>query len=305
MYLEKPMTMSVCEDKMLRAAVKDNDVVFQFGTQQRSELKFRWACELARNGRLGPLKRIEVAASYGRNSEVFAPQAVPDWLDWDRWVGPAPWAEFSPKRLERTYHENIRDYSLGMIACWGIHHLDIAQWGNGTEHTGPVSVKGTGTFPKSGTCDAILDWDVTFEFDGAAPISFTDSKRRPHGLRFVGEDTSVFVRRGVIEAEDRAFLLDPQNKPGAMPIKLPANREEHTRDLIEAIKSGKPTLAGIDTAVRSNTLCHLALAAVELGRTLRWDPVAEDFGKAAEDNKRLEPRPHRGAYQLPKTGKTD
>ena len=301
MYLEKPMTMSLCEDKMLRTAVKDHNLVFQFGTQQRSDLKFRWACELARNGRLGPLKRIEVAASYGRRSEVFAAQPVPDWLDWDRWVGPAPWAEFSPERLERGYHENIRDYSLGMIACWGIHHLDIAQWGNGTEHTGPVSVKGTGTFPDSGTCDAILDWDVTFEFDGAAPVLFSDSKRRPHGLRFVGEDTWVFVRRGVIEAEDRALLLDPQNKPGAMPIQLPVNRGEHTRDLIEAIKTGKPTVAGIDTALRSNTLCHLALAAVELGKTLRWDPVAENFGQAAEDNKRLQPRPHRGAYQLPKT----
>jgi hypothetical protein len=110
----------------------------------------------------------------------------------------------------------------------------------------------------------------------------------------------VFVRRGVIEAENRDFLLDPQNRPGTMPIQLPANRDEHTRDLIEAIKTGKPTLVGIDTAVRSNTLCHLALAAVELGKTLRWDPVAEDFGQASEDDHRLEPRPHRGAYQLPK-----
>jgi predicted dehydrogenase len=301
MYLEKPMTMSVREDKMLRAAVKKNNVVFQFGTQQRSDLKFRWACELARNGRLGPLKRIEVAASHGLQSEVFAPEPAPDWLDWDRWVGPAPWAEFSPKRLERGYHENIRDYSLGMIACWGIHHLDIAQWGNGTEHTGPVSIKGTGAFPDSGTCNAILDWDVTFEFDGAAPILFSDSERRPHGIRFVGEERSVLVRRGVIETENREFLLDPQNRPGTMPIQLPVNREEHTRDLIEAIRTGRSTVAGIDTALRSNTLCHLALAAVELGRTLRWDPVAENFAGGAEDNKRLEPRPQRGAYQLPKT----
>jgi len=300
MYLEKPMTMSHREDQMLRAAVKKHNVVFQLGTQQRSDLKFRWACELARNGRLGPLKRIEVAASHGRTSEVFASQPVPDWLNWDRWVGPAPWAEFSPKRLERGYHEHIRDYSLGMIACWGIHHLDIAQWGNGTEHTGPILAKGTGTFPESGTCDAILDWDVTFEFDGAAPILFSDSQRRPHGLRFVGEDTWVFVRRGVIEAEDRALLLDPENKPGAMPIQLPVNLEEHTRDLIEAIKTGRPTVAGIDTALRSNTLCHLALAAVELGRPLHWDPAAEDFGDGEDDRERLEPRPQRGPYQLPK-----
>ena len=106
-------------------------MVFQFGTQQRSDLKFRWACELALNGRLGKLKEIHVSVPGGKRGDALPEQPVPDYVDWDRWVGPAPATSFHEKKLERDNHENISNFSLGMISCWGIHHLDIAQWGNG------------------------------------------------------------------------------------------------------------------------------------------------------------------------------
>jgi predicted dehydrogenase len=298
MYLEKPVALSLNEGKLLRAAVKKNQIVFQFGTQQRSDQKFRWACELARNGRLGKLKHIEVGVPGGIQTDVFPEEPAPDWVNWDQWVGPAPPAAFSHKKLQRHFHENITDYSLGMISCWGIHHLDIAQWGHGTEHTGPVAIEGSGVFPKSGTCDAILSWEVRFDYANAAPVLFANNKRYAQGVRFVGENGWVHVRRGSIKAENPSLLTDPKNKCGTMPITLPVS-VHHQRNLIEAIQSGKPTVAGIDSAVRGDTLCHLALAAVSLKRKLRWDPVAERYLDDDEANRSLAPRIPRAPWKLP------
>jgi len=132
-YHEKPMALSFGEARRVREAVRRKGVVFQFGTQQRSDRLFRWACQLARSN-----------------------------------------------------HENMTAFSLGMISCWGIHHLDIAQWGNGTDETGPTSVEGQGEFPKEGAFDAIERWRVRFEFAGAAPVTFV-SDGTPgfdHGVRF-------------------------------------------------------------------------------------------------------------------------
>ena len=114
------------------------------------------------NGRLGEIQKIEVGVPGGAVSEEFPEEPIPEWVDWERWSGPAPSAPFNEKRLKRSFHELIADYSLGMISCWGIHHMDIANWGNGTDSTGPVSVEGTGNFPKTGTCDTVLDWRVRF-----------------------------------------------------------------------------------------------------------------------------------------------
>jgi predicted dehydrogenase len=114
-FHEKPMALSFDEAKLVRKTVHKKGVVFQFGTQQRSELKFRWACELALNGRLGKLKEIQVAVPGGLVSETFPRQAVPDYVDWEQWMGPAPTTDFHLKKITRPIHENMSNFSLGMI----------------------------------------------------------------------------------------------------------------------------------------------------------------------------------------------
>ena len=201
-FHEKPMGMSFEEARRVREAVRKKRVVFQFGTQQRSEMKFRWACELALNGRLGRMKEILVCAPGGKSGPAFEEQPLPDYVDWNRWVGPAPMTPFNEAKLKRDNHENITNFSLGMISCWGIHHLDIAQWGNGTDATGPCSVKGTGEFPKEGGFDAIQRWKVRFEYANATPVTFVSEGTAgfQHGIRFIGESGWVHVKRGMIEA---------------------------------------------------------------------------------------------------------
>lgn len=297
-FLEKPMALSFAEAAMVRAAVRRHGVKFQFGTQQRSDLKFRWACELARNGRIGRLEKIEVGVPGGITAEAFPEEPVPEWVDWDRWVGPAPMGPFHEKRLAREFHENMTDYSLGMISCWGIHHLDIAQWGNGTDATGPTSIEAEGAFPKSGSCDAILTWRVRYEFADAAPVEFADNAGIPQGVKFIGDAGWVHVRRDSISANDDGLLRDPANKAGTMPIALPVSAD-HQHDLIDAIREDRPTVAGIESAVRSDTLCQLGLIAVHASRKITWDPASEAIVGDPESAARLAPRPARGPWQLP------
>ena len=299
-YYEKPMAMSFEESRRVREAVRRKGVVFQFGTQQRSDERFRWACELARNGRLGKLREIEVSAPGGRTKPVFPEQPVPDWIDWDRWMGPAPTTPFHEEKLIRGNHEFMTNFALGMIVCWGVHHLDIAQWGNGTDDTGPSTIEGSGKFPDRGAFDTILSWNVRFEYANATPVRFV-SDGTPgfaHGVKFVGDSGWVHVDRGRIIAHDDKFLRDPQNAVGTMPIKLTASNH-HIRNFVDAVKSGGRTICDIETAVRSDTMCLLALIAVKQGRKLRWDPKAERFVDDDTAAKMLQPRAFRGPWRLP------
>lgn len=302
-YHEKPMGMSLAESKHVRAAVRKKGVVFQFGTQQRSDLKFRWACELARNGRLGKLKEIQVGVPGGKIGPEFPEQPVPDHVDWDRWVGPAAMTSFNGEKLKRDNHENITSFSLGMISCWGIHHLDIAQWGNGTDDTGPVSIQGEGTYPDKGGCDAVLTWRLRYEYADATPITFVnqDNLGIAHGIKFVGENGWVHVLRGKISAGDDSILRDPANKEGSMPVKLPVS-VEHTRNFVDAIKAKQKPICDIETAVRSDTLCQLASIALKAKRKLGWDPAAETFSNDNEANASMNARPFRGDWKLPEIG---
>ena len=299
-YHEKPMGLSIEEAKFVRNEVRQKKVVFQFGTQQRSDLKFRWASELALNGCLGKVKEIQVGVPGGKSIPAFVEQPVPDYLDWNRWVGPAALTPFHEGKLNRDNHENISNFSLGMISCWGIHHLDIAQWGNGTDATGPVSVEGMGEFPASGGgCDAVLNWKIRFEYAQAAPITFVNENREGilMGAKFIGENAWVHVTRGKIAASDEALLRDPANKPGAMKVKLPVSIE-HTRNFIDAIKSGTRSICDIESSVRSDALPQLAALALKTQRKLHWDPVSETFGQDTEANALMAHRPLRGEWKL-------
>lgn len=298
-YHEKPMGMSIEEAQLVRAAVRKKGVVFQFGTQQRSDMKFRWAAELAQNGRLGKLKEIQIGVPGGITAELFPKQPVPASIDWDLWVGPAPFTDYNVEKTKRHFHENITNFSLGMISCWGIHHLDIAQWGNGTDASGPVSVEGAGEYPKQGTCDAVQSWKLRFEYAGAAPITFANENPEIiHGAKFIGENGWVHVRRGEIKASDATILRDPQNKAGTMPIKL-IESLEHTRNFLDAIQGKAKAVCDIETAVRSDTLPQLASACLKAKRKLTWDPAAENFGADAEANALMKHRPMRGEWKLP------
>src|SRR5688572_18217626 len=148
-YCEKPLGLSVAEAQAVRESVTRHGTVFQIGTQQRSSFNYRQACELARNGRIGELKTIMIGSVGGsfntRIEEKTKP--VPPGVDWDMWLGPSPWAPYSDERISIAAWLFISDYGLGCLdGAWGIHDIDIAQWVNDADHTGPVDVEATGKF---------------------------------------------------------------------------------------------------------------------------------------------------------------
>ena len=286
-YCEKPLGLSVEQGQVLREAVQRYGAVFQFGTQERSSWSTRKACEIVRNGWIGKVRKITVSSRYSRVSENFKPQPVPDSLAYDLWLGPAPWAPYSPQRVQNNGWFHISDYALGFIAGCGIHTVDMAQWGNGTDLTGPVAVEGTGEFPPDGTCNCATGWDVNLTFADGVVMNFTDGKRNPLGVRFEGTDGWVFVLEqhlgGTVNANPKSLL---KRKPGPNDLHLPVSNN-HGHNFIECIKTRARTAAPVESAVRSDQICQLSDIAMRVGRKLKWDPVAERFIGDAEANRML------------------
>ena len=131
------MTRTVAEGQALVKAVRENKRVFQVGQQQRSDPIFRLAVDMARKGELGKLRTIKVGVPGNRTGPAVNPQPVPEGLDYDLWLGPAPVKPYQPERLVNMVWMSTYDYSIGYQAGWGCHHVDIAQWGNATDGTGP------------------------------------------------------------------------------------------------------------------------------------------------------------------------
>lgn len=316
LYYEKPMGWSFRAAQAVRRAVRERKVVFQFGTQQRSGGNFRLACELVRNRRIGELRTILVGVPGSVPCPLPPDEPVPPELDYELWLGPAPLKPYSFERVRpytsrpgepwtRNYSTwyHISDYCLGFIGNWGIHHLDIAQWGHGTEDTGPVAVEGRGTFPDAGLADCALTWQVENRFaDGVTLVHMDDetSQRHPlqknghgHGILFLGTEGWVHVDRSGIETHP-ASLRD--FKPGDRDVRLLRSYNHHG-NFIDAIKGRSQPAAPIDASVRSDTLCWLDQVAIKLARPLRWDPVKEDFVGDAEASAMLD-RPMRAPWRI-------
>ncbi len=311
MYQEKPMGWSVRAAHAVEKAVKENEVVFQFGTQQRSDGKFRFACELVRNGRIGRLKTILVGVPGSVSSCPIQPaEPVPKELDYDLWLGPAPMAPYSYQRC-RPYSQKegwsvwygISDYCMGMIGNWGVHHLDIAQWGNNTELTGPVEIEGLGQFPKGLLTDCAVSWQVENRYaNGVTLIHMDDatSRKHPlqqgghgHGVMFLGTEGWVHVDRQKLDAQPASLL---ETKFGPDEPRL-LRSDNHGANFIGAVKGRNQPAAPIAVAVRTDTLCNLQLIAATLKRKLRWDPDQERFLDDAEANSMLD-RPMRAPWRL-------
>jgi predicted dehydrogenase len=140
-YSEKPLTLTIDEGKRLVAVARETKRILQTGSQQRSSARFRLACELVRNGRIGKLERIVTTLPTGLSGGPFAVKPVPDELDWNFWQGQSPHVDYLPERCHMTFRFWY-EYSGGTLTDWGAHHNDIAQWGNGTERSGPVTIEG-------------------------------------------------------------------------------------------------------------------------------------------------------------------
>jgi predicted dehydrogenase len=301
LYTEKALGLSLAEDKALRAACQRYGTVFQWGTQQRSEGNFRFACELVRNGRIGKLHTILVGVPHDFAFPTQPAEPVPKGLDYEMWLGPAPWAPYTYQRC-RPWNEkeswaiwyHISDYCLGGIGgYWGIHHVDIAQWGHGTEHTGPVEVEGTAKFPEEGLADCAVSWNVRVKYADGVTMVYTDNEQNKQGVVFQGTEGWVFVRRGGIDAQPKSLL---SSRIGPNEIHL-IESPGHQRNFLDCVKTREKPIADIESAVRSDTISHLVNICTRLRRMVGWDPDREEIIDDPEAGRMLA-RPMREPWRL-------
>ncbi|MCK4874099.1 MAG: Gfo/Idh/MocA family oxidoreductase [Phycisphaerales bacterium] len=269
-YGEKPLSLTISQGRAMSDAVARYGRVFQTGSQQRSDSRFRFACELVRNGRIGTVRRVTCGLPTTPTTGNHPPQPVPDGFDYDLWLGPAPWAPFNEYRTHWNFRW-ILDYSGGQVTDWGAHHIDIAHWGLGLTDTGPVHVEGVGEFPIDGLYDAATNYRFTCTYATGVQITVTNDFE--NGVKWEGDDGWVFVNRGRIDAEPKSLLSDVI---GPNEIQLPRSKGHH-RDFLECVRSRREPIAPIEHAHRTITVSHLGNIAMQIGRAVRWNPQTEMF----------------------------
>jgi predicted dehydrogenase len=303
-YCEKPLALTIREARAMVRAARRYARVVQTGSQQRSSWEFRHACELVRNGCIGAVKTVHVEVGPCSQPVELPPEPVPPGFDYERWLGPAPWAPYNQLRCGSYYDDGwrrIRDYSGGKMTDWGAHHFDIVQWGLGMDGSGPVEV--IPPKPRPG-----VNWESLpriIEGPGASPLDptrglryrYTDGveviKDGTNGVRFVGTEGWVEVNRGRLRTSPESLKshhLGPNDEhlhrsPG------------HVRDWLECVRTRRRPICDVEIGCRSVTVCHLGNIALWLNRPIRWDPAREQI-VGDEHAARWLDRPKRAPYRV-------
>jgi len=288
-YAEKPLALTIPQGRAMCDAVARSGRIWQTGSWQRSQAHFRHACELVRNGRIGKVHNVKVGLPTGPTCGPQPEMPVPEGFDYDFWLGPAPWAPYTEKRCHWDFRW-ILDYSGGQLTDWAAHHCDIANWGMGTEYTGPVEVEGHGDYPRDGLWNAATDYRFYAKYaPGASPVApdgfVTDvSNKNRGGALWEGEHGWVWVDRGGIDAKPKA-LLDEVIAPNE--TQLYRSRDHHG-NFLDCVRSRSTTITPIEVAHRAITIAHLGNIAMRLECKVCWDPDAERIVDNAEADRLLD-----------------
>jgi predicted dehydrogenase len=270
-YCEKPLTLTIAEGRALVDEVKRYGAILQTGSHQRSSAHFRFACELVRNGRIGKVHTVLVTIpSNNRTCEpTWTPEPVPEGFDYDLWLGPAPWEPYHHQRCHYQFRF-IFDYGGGQMTNWGAHHIDIAQWGLGTDDTGPVEIAGEGEFPETGLFTTAKKVKCQAVYAGGVKLV---CRTGGSNIRFIGSEGWVDVsREGLVCGPEQ--LKQEIIKPDEIHL---YNSSDHVQNFLDCVKSRKEPIAPAEVGHRTATICHLANIAMLLQRKLKWDPAKESF----------------------------
>ncbi len=306
-YGQKPLALNIAEGRRMSDEVAKAGITWQTGSQQRSDQYFRLACEQVRNGRIGRLKGVRVGLPGGHKdwngmAAQVNPAPPPSDFDYEMWLGPAEQMDYRPALLPLNWRHNF-NFSGGMITDFGAHHIDIAQWGMGTDLTGPVEVKNV-----SGTLDLKALYNTASEFTfecvyengvvmhvaspehalmpEVATVMKNSKKPFDHiGVFFEGEGGKwIYVNRGKIQASDPEILRD-KARDGEVHL---YESKDHTDNFLSCIYDGKPTATPIEVSHRSISIAHLANIALRSGSSsLKWDPKTETIADNAAATKLL------------------
>ena len=304
-YCEKPLTWSLGEGKAVVEAVRKNKIVFQTGSMQRSDGKFKFGCELVRNGYLGKINHINVSLPDNDNVKwVDSYPEPPEFLDWDFYVGPATWTPFHPDRYDWNWRWWMA-FGGGQMMDWIGHHGDIAHMGMGWDETGPVEVESVlwemGKV-RNNLYDAPARYHFNAKYADGTTMMVACASLMPDvfkqcggmGTQFFGENGQwVYVDRGAIKANPESLLKTKLSRSDFKFDRQP----NHVRNWLDCIKTREDPIAPVNAGHRSASIGHLGKIACQLGATLRWDPRTETFPKEPSLNALLT-RQYRGDWKL-------
>ena len=282
---EKP-TLTIPQGRMLSDMVSSSSNIFQSSLEDRSVQQYHRMAELVRNGRIGKLLRLRVGLPGAFSQRYYynpdpTEQPVPEGFNYDMWLGPAPYAPYTPGRCHYNFRW-INDYSGGSLADWGAHMIDNAQWINGTEKSGPVEVEGTGFAPESGIYNAFNKFNLTYTYDNGVVLDVHSDFVEIYAE---GTDGWLLIKdwRGNLEASSGEIL---NSVIGENEIKLYTDENEHA-NFLKCIRSRKEPYHPVEDMHRTAAMAHIGNIAMTLKRKLRWDPVKEEFPGDNEANAML------------------
>jgi predicted dehydrogenase len=287
-YCEKPLTHTLAEGQRLIQAVRARDIVFQTGSQQRSEYGHRFvrAAELVRAGRIGKLLNVNIGVGDPPAWCDLPEEEMEPGLEWDRWLGPAPERAYNSVLSPRGAHghypawRRYREYSGGYLADMGAHHYDIAQWALGADDSGPMQVA-----PPN---DAEAVRGATLRYAGGAPVTHGG----PSGATFIGTEGMIHVDRGRLEAVPGEILETEVDEAQRLPRNL-----NHMENWLDCIHSRQRPICDVEVGARTAAVCQLVNIAYFLRRRLIWDAKQWRFHDA-EANGLLDYE-RRAGYELP------
>lgn len=319
-YCEKPLTLTIAEGQALVKVAARTKRIVQTGSQQRSDDKFLKAAEYVRNGRLGKIKRVLVGLTGVNYAERAKPLQVPDSapppeLDYDFWLGPAPWRPYNKYRVHYLFRF-FWDYSGGQMTNWGAHHLDIAQWALGMDESGPVEIQGEGQFNAAKLFETPEEFRLTYKYASGVVVEcrsprslvsellpgkveqareILNGKDAFTGCIFEGEKGLLYTNRNVLSAWPDSIFDEPIKDSD---VRLYASKNHH-QNWLECIKSRKQPICNAAVGHRSATVCHLGNIAIRTGKKIQWDPLKEQIVGDAELAKWAD-KSYRAPWVLPK-----
>lgn len=304
-YCEKPLTLTIDEGKRLCQVVQDTHAILQVGTWQRSDFRFRLASEMVRQGRLGKLRKVTITLGKNTTGGPFPAQPPPPHLNWNLWLGQAPVADYCPERCHNRYRFWF-EYAGGQMTDWGAHHVDIAQWAMGMQHSGPVTIDGRGKLPTvPNGYNVPIDYEATLVYPDGTVVEVRDTGRA--GIMFEGDQGRIFVNRGVLSGKpveqlqddplpETAYQLYPHDnlqrarRASDEEFELSGNYRpiaNHVANFFDCVRTGNTPISDVVSQHRAASTCHLINISIRLNRQLTWDPARESFVGDEEANQYL------------------
>jgi hypothetical protein len=264
-------------------------VLFATGLEDRSVIQYYKLCEVVRNGGIGTLERIKVGLPTKPVFPREGPAPVPADLNYEMWLGPAPYRPYTPSLTDAQVWRQIRDFSGGSLTDWGAHLIDTAQVANFAENSGPVAVAGQGVIPLDSINTVPRTYELNYTYANGVVLEVTASDV---AIRFEGSSGWVGCKGWQGRLEGSGVNVFRQSYDAATNKLWPQRPREH-RDFLDSVKTGQPPMYTAEALHRLSTTLHLGAIAMELGRPLRWDPAAEQFpGDAAANALRTRPKRH-------------